>query len=613
MKMKLFHGAIGIALLAVPTVLVAAGAPAASGETRPAHGVAMHGAPKYGADFTHLAYVDPSAPKGGELRLALTGTFDTLNPFIIKGVAAAGRHYVFESLLKRTWDEPFTLYGLIAESVEMPDDRSWVAFRLRPEARWHDGSPITVDDVIFSFETLKSNGRPNHRLYYGNVEKIERPDTRTVKFIFGADSDDRELPLIMGLMPIISKDYYTTVDFTKTTFEPPMGSGPYRVKSVDPGRGIVYRRADDYWGRNLPINRGQNNFDQIRYDYYRDSTVLMEAFKAGEYDLRRETSAAKWATAYDVPAVDDGRIRLEILPHERPAGMFAFVFNTRREIFRDRRVRQALAYAFDFEWVNKNLLHGAYARTTSYFANSELASEGLPSPEELELLEPFRDRLPQPVFTAEYRPPATDGSGDIRVNLSRAFELLAEAAWTVQDGKLVRETDGSPMAFEILLVRPANERIALHFARNLKRLGISVRVRTVDTAQYEFRRNTYDYDMIINPGRVTLSPGNEQAYYWGSRAADQEGTRNYAGIKDVVVDRLISYITAAQDRDALVHGVQALDRVLLWGHYIVPLYRLSADRVAYWDKFGHPAVTPTYGYVLEAWWFDPVKAAAVGR
>jgi len=578
---------------------------AAAGE--PVHGIAMHGEPKYGAGFTHLDYVNPEAPKGGALRLALAGSFDSLNPFIIKGSVAAGRHYVFESLLKRTWDEAFSLYGLIAESLEMPEDRSWVTFHLRAGARFHDGSPITTDDVIFSHETLRNLGRPNHRLYYGQVARIERADARTLTFFFDPGSDNRELPLLIGLMPILSKNYYADRAFDATTLEAPLGSGPYRVESVDPGRAIVYRRVLDYWGGDLAINRGQNNFDTVRYEYFRDAAVMMEAFKAGAYDLRREGSAVRWATAYDFPAVADGRIKREMLPHARPAGMNALVFNTRRDIFADPRVREALGYAFDFEWVNKTLLHGAYARTTSIFAGSR----GLPSGVELGLLDAYRGQVPDAVFGEVFSPPATAGSGNARANLRRARDLLAAAGWTIEDGALAR--DGQAMAFEILLVRPDNEKIALAFAANLERLGIAVKVRTVDSAQYQERRSNFDFDMIVHRWRVSLSPGNEQAFYWGAAAADEVGSRNYAGIRDPVVDGLIAAVTAARDRAALVGSVRAMDRVLAWGYYGVPLYHLAEDRVAYWDAFGRPAITPTYGYVVETWWRDPVKAAALGR
>ena len=593
---------------AVLGVLLAGGAsPAAAGS----HGIAMHGSPKYGAGFEHFDYVRPDAPKGGELRRALTGAFDSLNPFIVKGVRAYGGHLAFETLMRRAWDEPFSLYGLVAESIEAPDDRSSVTFVLRPEARFHDGSPITADDVVFSWETLKEQGRPNHRLYYRQVRRVERPDARSVRFVFEGESPDRELPMIMGLMPILSRSYFEAVAFEETTLEPLLGSGPYRIERVEPGRSVVYRRDPDYWGRDLPVNRGQYNFDRIRFDYYRDADVMMEAFKAGEYDFRNEASAARLAAGYDFPAAADGRVKVERLAHGRPSGMRALVFNTRREIFADRTVRHALAHAFDFEWINRALLHGAYVRTRSIFDNSELASRGAPEGGELALLEPFRDRLPPELFDTAYRPPGA-GSG-VRPNLRRARRLLAGAGWSVQGGALRRDSDGLAMAFEILLVLPGDEKLALAFARNLERLGVAARVRTVDAAQYQNRRNTYDFDMLIYHWGMSLSPGNEQAFYWGTAAAGQEGARNYPGVRSPVVDALIGRMTHVRGREAFVDTVRAMDRVLLWGHYFVPLHHRNEDYVAYWDKLGRPEVTPLYGVVVESWWEDPVKAAALRR
>ena len=571
----------------------------------------MHGALKYGAGFEHFDYVRPDAPKGGELRRALTGTFDNLNPFIVKGVRAAGRHLAFESLLRRSWDEPFSLYGLVAESVEVPEDRSSVTFVLRPEARFHDGRPITPDDVVFSWETLKAQGRPNHRLYYRQVRRVERPGPRSVRFVFDRGSRDRELPMIMGLMPILSRSYFETAGFGETTLEPPLGSGPYRVERVDPGRSLVYRRDPDYWGRDLPVNRGHYNFDRVRFDYYRDTDVMMEAFKAGEYDFREESSAARLATGYGFPAAKDGRVRVERLAHGRPSGMRALVFNTRRELFADRAVRHALAHAFDFEWVNRTLLHGAYVRTHSIFDNSALASRGKPTGGELALLEPFRDRLPPEVFGAPYRPPGAGGS--VRANLREARRRLAGVGWSVRGGALRRDSDGLAMAFEILLARAGNEKIALAFARSLERLGAAARVRTVDPAQYRNRRNAWDFDMLIHHWGVSLSPGNEQAFYWGTAAAGQEGTRNYPGVRSPVVDALIGRMTRARGHEAFVDAVRAMDRVLLRGHYFVPLYHRNEDYVAWWDKFGRPEATPLYGVMVETWWEDPAKAAALRR
>ena len=560
----------------------------------------MHGAPKYEAGFAHLDYVDPDAPKGGTIRHAVQGTFNSLNPFIIKGIPARGRHLTYESLMKRTRDEPFSLYGLIAESMQVPDDRSSVVFVLRPEARFHDGSAITVEDVAYSWRTLKDVGRPNLQLYYRQVERIERPGPRAVRFVFRAGRQDRELPLIMGLMPILSKSYHAAVPFDETSLTPPLASGPYRVHRVDPGRSLTYRRDPDYWGRHLPVNRGQYNFDRVRYDYYRDGNAMMEAFAAGAYDIRFETSEKRWASAYEFPAAADGRVKLEQLPHGRPSGMFAFAFNTRRPPFTDRAVREALAHAFDFGWVNRTLLHGAYVRTRSVFANSPLASRDLPRGAELALLEPFRDRLPGEVFDEAYRPPG--GSGDLRTDLRAARDILSAAGWTVRDGTLTQAGDGRAMAFEILLADSRHEKIALAFARNLARLGADVEVRTVDAPQYQYRLRTFDFDVIMYRWGVSLSPGNEQAYYWGKAAAAQDGTRNYAGVRDDAVDALIARMTREHERDAFVHAVRALDRVLLWGHHVVPLYHTNEDRIAYWDKFGRPEVTPLYGIVTEAWW-----------
>ena len=571
------------------------------------HGIAMHGAPKYDAGFDHLDYVNPDAPKGGTIRLAVQGTFSSLNPFIIKGVPARGRQLTFESLMKRTWDEPFSLYGLLAESIEVPEDRSSALFVLRPEAKFHDGNPVTVDDVVFSWRTLRDLGRPNLQLYYRQVERVERPGPRSVRFVFDAMSRDRELPLIIGLMPILSKSYYLTVPFDETTMVPPPGSGPYRVETVDPGRSVSYRRDPDYWGRHLPVNRGQHNFDRVRYDYYRDGNTMMEAFSAGEYDVRFETSEKRWATAYEFPAVRDGRVKLEHQPHGRPSGMFAFVFNSRRAPFESPDVRHALAHAFDFDWVNETLLYGAYVRTQSVFANSELASRGLPHGDELTVLEPYRDLLPSEVFEQPYRP--AGGTGDVRADLMVALSILSEAGWVVRDGVLTHAVTGRPMTFEILLVDPRNEKIALAFARNLERLGADVTVRTVDTPQYQYRLNTYDFDVIMYRWGVSLSPGNEQAYYWGSAAATQEGTRNYAGLRNAAVDALIERMTRERERDAFVNTVRALDRVLLWGHHFVPLFHLNEDRVARWDRFGRPAVIPLYGVVTETWWDRDLTAS----
>ncbi len=573
-------------------------------KSEPMHGIAMHGNPKYLKGFKHLDYANPKAPKGGNLRLAVTGSFDSINSFIIKGSAAAGRQYVFESLLGRVWDEPFSLYGLIAESIEVPDDRSWVKFVLRPEAKFHDGKKISSEDIIFSWDLLRKEGRANMRLFYNKVSKAEKISNDIVKFTFKKEELDRELPLLMGLMPVLSKNYFSKVEFNKTTLKPIVGSGPYRIKEIIPGRKIVYQRDKNYWGNDLPIRVGHNNFDTVSYEYFRDSNVLMEAFKSGEFDLRPEYSASRWRSAYKFPSVNNGKVKLEEIPNSRPSGMKAFVFNTRKEIFKDLNVRKAIGYAFDFEWINKNLFNNVYIRTNSFFANSNLASYGLPSIEERELLEPIKQYIPKTVFKQKYRPQSSETNNEIRIGLRKANILLEKSGWVIEKGKRVKLINGKKifLKFEILLVNPDNERIAIIFSRNLKKLGIEVSIRTVDSAQYQKRRQNYDFDMIINKWRVTLSPGNEQAFYWGSNAANTSGTRNYIGIKNEGVDILINKITKTTERKELVTAIKALDRVLLHNFFVIPMYHIEIDRVAYWNKISRPNKTPIYGYVLETWW-----------
>jgi len=591
-------------------VVSTSGAARAADDIATGHGIAMHGDLKYGPTFKHFDYVNPSAPKGGEVKQATIGTFDSFNPFIIRGNAAAGMAEIYDTLLTPSADEPFSEYGLLAESVQMPADRSWVTFTLRRNARWHDGKPVTVDDVIWSFETLRDKGLPFFRAYYANVDKIERLENNRVRFVF-KPGENRELPLILGQFPVFPKHYWASRDFDKTTLEPPLGSGPYKLESFEPGRYIVYARVADYWGKDLPVNVGRSNFDRIRIDYYRDDTVALEAFKAGEYDFRLEASAKAWATGYQFPAIDSGAVRKEEVAHNRPSGMQAFAFNTRRPIFQDRKVRHALAYAFDFEWSNRTLFYGQYARTRSYFDNSELAAQGLPSAGELEVLKPYRGRVPEEVFTAVYDPPATDGSGNIRDNLRIAAKLLTEAGWTIDEKtrKLTHRESGRVMEFEILLNTPLFERIALPFAKNLERLGVKANVRTIDTAQYQRRTDDFDFDVIVNNWPESLSPGNEQRDFWASSYADKPGSRNTLGMRDPVVDALVEAVIGAPDRASLVTRVHALDRVLQWGHWVIPQWHIAYDRLAYWDKFGRPSVTPAQGLQFNTWWFDPQKAA----
>ncbi len=602
-----------IAWASLAGILAPSPAPGGEAAPAPAHGIAMHGDLAYPAGFTHFKYANPKAPKGGALRQAAMGTFDSFNPFIVKGNPAAGfvflgQSLIYDSLMVQARDEPFSTYGLVAETIETPADRSWAAFTLRKEARWHDGRPISVDDVIWTFHTLMEKGSPLYGLYFAGVERVEKAGERRVKFSF-KPGENRELPLILGQLPVLPKHYWEGRVFDETSLDPPLGSGAYELASFEAGRFVKYQRRADYWAANLPVNRGHYNFDTIRFDYYRDADVAVEALKADAYDFRNENIAAKWATAYDIPDVREGRLRKELIPHKQNLGAQGFAFNLRREVFRDRRVREALAYAFDFEWMNRTLFYGDYTRTRSYFENSELAARGLPSPAEIEILEPLRDRIPAEVFNREYAPPKTDGSGNIRDNLRRATELLAEAGWKVSDGKLKNAATGDAMAFEILLSDPSMERVALPFKKNLERLGIEVAVRTVDTSQYRRRIDTYDFDMVTTRLPQSDSPGNEQREHWSSEAASREGGRNLIGIQNPAIDELIELVISASTREDLVTRVHALDRVLQWGFYLIPHWHLAADRLIYWDRFGRPETSPSQGPVIDTWWYDEAKAA----
>jgi microcin C transport system substrate-binding protein len=579
-------------------------------KTTVVHALALHGDIKYGPGFRHFDYVNPDAPKGGTVRLAGIGTFDSLNPFILKGVPAAAVGLLFDTLTEQSSDEPFSEYGLLAEKLELPEDRSWIAYTLRKEARWHDKTPVTADDVVFTFNTLKEKGAPFYRYYYQDVISAEKLSDRKVRFVF-KDGNNPELPLIMGQLPIISKRYYSGHPFDRTSLDPPVGSGPYRVVDIKPGRSITYKRDPNYWGRNLPVMVGRYNFDTVRYEYYRDETVVVEAFKAGEYDFRAENVAKIWATAYEGSNFDKGYIIREELPDENPTGMQAWVFNTRRPIFQDRRVRFALAHLFDFEWTNATIFYGQYERIRSYFENSELASRGLPTPEEIELLEPFRDRLPEEVFSKEYEPPAPEKAGDLRPSIRKALPLLHQAGYRLEGGKLVN-SKGEPIEFEFLVFQPSTERVVIPYKKNLEKLGITMNIRTVDTSQYVNRLDNYDFDMTTIRWGQSLSPGNEQRDFWSSEAADRPGTRNLVGIKDPVVDALIEKIITAPDRKSLVAACRALDRVLLWGHYVVPNWYSRKYRIAYWNKFSRPAIKPKYALgFFDTWWVDQQKENAL--
>ena len=570
------------------------------------HGLALHGAPKYAENFAHFEYVNPDAPKGGDIRLADLGTFDSLNPFILKGVPASGAGIVFATLMESSLDEPYSQYGLVAESVSVAPDRSWVLYHLRPEARFQDGKPITPEDVIFSFETLRDKGHPFYRSYYKDVVKAEKTGAHDVKFTFRGKGNT-ELPLIMGQLPVMAKHVWQGRDFSATTLDPIVGSGPYKVESLIAGRTITYRRVANWWGADLPVNKGRYNFDSIRYDYYRDATVAIEGFLAGRYDFRQENIAKEWATAYTTPAVKQGQIVKQEIKNELPSGMQGFVFNTRRALFKDKRVREALGYAFDFEWSNKSVAYGAYKRTASYFENSELAAKGLPAPDELAVLNAYRGQVPDDVFTTEFKPPHTDGSGNARDNLRHATELLRQAGWNLKDGKLVN-AKGEVFKFEIVDQSPVFERWIQPFLRNLERLGIQADFRVVDTAQYQNLIDDFNFDMVIHVFGQSLSPGNEQRDFWTSAKADQKGSRNLIGVHDPVVDDLVEKIIHAPDRASLVTLCRALDRVLLWNFYVIPHWHNDAYRVAYWNMFASPAIAPKYGLdVVGTWWIDADK------
>ena len=586
--------------------------PAQAAENYAGHGIAMHGDLKYAADFTHFDYVNPNAPKGGETTRAAIGGYDTFNPFVIKGRAGAGSFSIYDSLMASSADEPFSQYGLIAEKVETPPDRSWVAFTLRAAARWHDGKPITVEDVIWTFNTLVEKGRPFYRFYYGSVAKVEKTGPRTVKFTF-KEGENRELPLILGQLTVLPKHYWEGRNFETTTLEPPLGSAAYRIASFEPNRNVVLQRVPDYWAKDLPVKKGTENYDTIRFEYYRDTTVALEAFKAGNIDIRSESSAKNWATAYDTPAVKKGLIVKQEFGHRRTAGMQGFVFNLRKPLFQDRRVRQAIAYGLDFEWSNKALFHGMYKRSRSFFDNSELSATGLPTGEEKEILERLKDKLPAEVLTTAFEPPATDGSGNIRGNLRKATKLLRDAGWRIdkKTRKLVNAKTGEPFTFEVLLISPLFERIVLPFNKNLARLGIDVSVRTVDTAQYQERVTQFDYDVIVGSWGQSLSPGNEQRNYWTTESADRPRSRNLAGIKNPAIDELVELLIAAPTRASLVARTRALDRALQWSHIVVPHWHIAYDRIARWDKFGIPDKVPVQGVVTNAWWIDPEKVASL--
>jgi microcin C transport system substrate-binding protein len=589
-------------LLAVPAV--AADAPAV---TR-SHAFSTLGKPQLPPDFAHFPYVNPEAPKGGDVALSAVGTFDNFNQFIVRGTAAEQIGRVYDTLLAPSADEPATAYGHLAHTIEMPADRMWVAFELRPEARFHDGTPVTADDVAWTFETLVKQGRPYYRQYYADVQDVTVENPHRVVFHFKSNQN-RELPLILGEMPVLPKHWWEGRDFSRPLTDPPLGSGPYQVDHFEFGRTIAFKRVPDWWAKDMPTGRGFDNFDTVRIEYFRDATVALEAFKAGQIDFRQENIAKQWATAYDFPAREQGSVKLEEIKHHLPTGMQGFVMNTRRPAFKDRRVREALAWAFDFEWADKNLFYGAYARDLSYFGNSDLASSGIPQGAELALLEPFRDQLPPELFTQPFALPVTDGSGNNRRELAHALDLFKQAGYEVKDRKLIGP-DGQQFSFEMLLSDSSYERVSLPYMQTLAKIGIDAHVRTVDPAQYQRRMDNYDYDMTLTSFGESDSPGNEQSAYWTCASATQEGGDNLMGVCSPVVDALVTKLVNAPDRESQIAAAHALDRVLLWNWYLVPNWHLEIWRVAYWNKFARPDKPIRAGFVFDDWWMDPKLAAA---
>lgn len=594
----------GFAVAAVATTPLQAMA-----QSQPDYALSMHGDVALPADFTHFPYANADAPKGGTLAMGVVGTFDSLNPFILKnmrttavGLFGDGENFVYESLMQRSRDEPFTLYPLLAEKVATDPKRTWVEFTLNAQAKWSDGQPVTVDDVIFTYDILTEKGRPPYNNRMSRIEKIEKTGERSVRFTFN-DKSDREFPLLIAAsMPVLPKHAIDAASFGNSTLKPPVGSGPYIVSDVRPGERIVYKRNPDYWGKDLPTRRGLNNFDIYSIEYFRNETALFETFKKGLLDVFIEANPTRWEKSYDFPAVKQGKVIKETFQKGTPANLLGFVFNTRRPIFADRRVRQALGLLFDFEWANRNLFADQYRRTQSYWEGSELSSVGKPADDrEKQLLAPFPDAVREDVMNGTWHPPVTDGSGHDRTPAKKAYDLLMEAGFRFEHG-LAIDPSGKPLAFEIMTRSPDEEKVALAYKRNLARLGIAAEIRTADDAQYQQRLQTFDYDMILGALAGSLSPGNEQWMRWGAASRDVQGSFNYPGVADPAVDAMIEALLAARNRADFVSAVRALDRVLISGDYYVPLYHLPYQWVARWDRIEHPQKTPLYGYQLPTWW-----------
>ncbi|WP_458526283.1 extracellular solute-binding protein [Onishia taeanensis] len=574
------------------------------------HGLALYGEPALPADFGHFPYVNPEAPKGGSLlRAAIGGSFDSTNPFIVRGTAAADLSQIYDTLLEGNPDETFSSYGLLAQGMRLDPQRRWIEFDLRPQARFHDGEQVEASDVVFSFETLTEQGQPFYAAYYEDITDVRALDEDTVRFEF-APNNSRELPLIIGQLPILPKHFWAERDFTATTLDPLLGSGPYRISEVQPGRRIVYTRVDDYWGKDLPVNRGRHNIDELVYDYYRDQTVALEAFKAGNLDMRIESSARQWATAYDFPAAENGLVKQLNIPDGQPSGMQAYVMNLRRETFKDPRVREAITLAFDFPWLNDNLFYGAYERTESFFENSPMEASGLPSEDELALLSTFEDQLPAAIFET---PLPLEEPAKLRPRLAKALELLNEAGYVVRDGVMTQVETGEPLSVEVLLYDTQFERVVQPLLRNLARLGVQGDIRIVDVNQYLNRLRSFDYDMIVGSFPQSNNPGNEQREFWTSAYAHKPQSRNLIGLENPVIDSLVETLIRADSRDELNTAARALDRVLRHGFYVVPQWHLDKTRIALWDMFAYPQPFPEYNLDLAAWWVDPARETEIRK
>lgn len=582
----------------------------------PSHAYSVWGdAPKYGVDTKHVEYVNPNAPKGGVLRLPEPSTFDSVNPFILKGTkpasfdptvkaqyGIAGFDGVFESLMGGTADETLVSYCIVCETVEVGEDVAWVDFVIRAEAKFHDGEPIKASDVVFSHQILTQKGHPRFKVIFGPIKNVEALSERKVRFTF-VRKGDRLLPPLAGGIPILPEHYWAKNDFTKTSLTPPLGSGPYKLSKIEAGKFLTYERVNNYWGKDMWWNVGANNFDKVHYDFYRDPTIAFEAFKAGEYDFVEENNSKRWATQYDFPLIKTGKFKKEMLKHQEPASIQGFVLNTRRPMFKDRRVRKALTYAYDFEWANKNLFYGQYVRTDSYFPNSVHKAKGLPSPEELALLEPFKDQLPKEVFTQPFELPTTDGSGNNRKNLRVASKLLKEAGWVVKDKKRVNAETGEPLKFEILLISPAFQRIVLPYKKNLERLGIQVDVRVVDAAEYLRRRKQFEFDVMVSNVTQSNRPHVGMRFAYGSKTANEPGSMNLVGVSNPAVDSVVEKIIEAKSKEELATSTHALDRILTWNYYMIFNWYIDSYRISYDARLQRPKVRPPYALGLSTWWW----------